>query len=119
MSTSNNTQQVKKASIGQAFSILLGTITALILFVPRLINAADKGMNMVDDLLDSGNILTNTMKQSAEDFKTLSALEGQVNYAERLEDINQTRRDNGLAPVDITSSRNSDAVAEALAALGK
>lgn len=112
-------QTNKRASLGQVWGLLLGSFVAVFMFIPRIINAADKAMNVIDDVLDSANDLSSTMKQTSGDFKNLSALEGQVAYQDRLADINEARAAKGLAPVDVASARNSDAVAEALAALGK
>lgn len=111
--------QANKATIGQAFGAILAAIVAAVMFVPRIINGMNKAMDVVDDVLDSGKNLTGTMRQTSEDFKNLSALEGQANYQERLHEINEARQARGLSSVDVASSRNSDAVAEALAALGK
>ena len=69
----SNQQQAKSVGLGQAFGIILGTLVSIVLFVPRLIGLADKTVDMLDDVLDSGKAITTTMKESAEDFSWLPA----------------------------------------------
>ena len=111
-------QQPQTVGLGKAFGIILSTIVSIVLFIPRLVQSANKGLDMVDDLLESGKSITTTMKESAEDFRNTSKLEADANYQARIDEINNTRKAQGLDEVEITSTRTlSPAAAEALAKL--
>ena len=114
----SNTNQAKSVGLGQAFGIILGTLVSIVLFVPRLIGLADKTVDMLDDVLDSGKAITTTMKESAEDFRNTSKLQADATYKQRMQDINDARTSQGLQPIDVQSARTlSPAAAEALAKL--
>ena len=91
--------------LGKAFGILLSTFVSVVMFIPRLVASANKGLDMVDDLLESGKSITTTMKESAEDFRNTSKLEADANYQARIDEINNTRKAQGLDEVEITSTR--------------
>ena len=114
----SNTNQAKSVGLGQAFGIILGTIVSIVMFVPRLIGLADKAVDMVEDVLDSGKAITTTMKESAEDFRNTSKLQADATYKQRMQEINDARTSQGLQPIDVQSARTlSPAAAEALAKL--
>lgn len=111
-------QQPQTIGLGKAFGIILSTIVSVILFVPRLVQSANKALDMVDDVLESGKSITTTMKESAEDFRNTSKLEADANYQARMSEINTTRKAQGLEEVEINSTRTlSPAASEALAKL--
>lgn len=111
-------QQPQTIGLGKAFGIILSTIVSIVLFIPRLVQSANKALDMVDDVLESGKSITTTMKESAEDFRNTSKLEADANYQARMEEINATRKAQGLDEVEINSTRTlSPAAAEALAKL--
>ena len=115
---SQQPQQPQTIGLGKAFGIFLSTFVSIVLFIPRLVASANKGLDMVDDLLESGKSITTTMKESAEDFRNTSKLEADANYQARMEEINNTRKAQGLDEVEINSTRTlSPAAAEALAKL--
>ena len=111
-------QQPQTVGLGKAFGIILSTIVSIVLFIPRLVQSANKALDMVDDVLESGKSITTTMKESAEDFRNTSKLEADANYQARMTEINNTRKAQGLDEVEINSTRTlSSAAAEALAKL--
>ena len=111
-------QQPQTVGLGKAFGIILSTIVSIVLFIPRLVQSANKALDMVDDVLESGKSITTTMKESAEDFRNTSKLEADANYQARMAEINNTRKAQGLDEVEINSTRTlSPAAAEALAKL--
>ena len=111
-------QQPQTVGLGKAFGIILSTIVSIVLFIPRLVASANKGLDMVDDLLESGKEITSTMKESAQDFRTMSKLEADANHAARLKEINSLRTVNNLEEVQVNTSRQLSAEAQAqLAAL--
>lgn len=109
-------KQPTTVGLGKAFGIILSTLVSVILFIPRLVASADKLVDMVDDVLESGKSITTTMKESAEDFRNTSKLEADANYKKRMEEINTARTDAGLSEVnEVNSSRTlSDAAQAAL-----
>lgn len=114
----SNQQQPQSVGLGKAFGILLSTFVSVVMFIPRLVASANKGLDMVDDLLESGKSITTTMKESAEDFRNSSKLEADANYKQRLEEINAERSAKGLDEIQLSTSRTlSPAAAEALAKL--
>lgn len=110
-------QQTKSVGLGQAFGIILGTLVSIVLFVPRLIGLADKAVDMVEDVLDSGKAITTTMKESAEDFRNTSKLQADASYKQRMVEINEARTVQGLEAIDVSSARTLSP--EAQAALDK
>lgn len=117
----NNQQaQTQTIGLGKAFGILLHTLVSVILFIPRIIGSANKVMDMTDDVLDAGKEITSTMKESAQDFRTLSKLEADANHAARLKEINSLRTVNNLEEVQVNTTRQLSAEAQAqLAALNQ
>ena len=114
----NQQQQTQTIGLGKAFGIILSTIVSIVLFIPRLVQSANKAMDMVDDTLDAGKEITSTMKESAQDFRTMSKLEADANHAARLKEINSLRTVNNLEEVQVNTSRQLSAEAQAqLAAL--
>lgn len=112
-------QQTKSVSIGQAFGIFLSTIVAALMFIPRLVQSANKAMDMVDNVVGTGVNITTTMLESSEDFRNTSKLESDAKYQARLNEINKERAEQGLPKVEIQSVRTvSDTAQEALAKLG-
>lgn len=99
--------------LGKAFGILLSTLVSVVLFIPRLVGSANKAMDMVDDVLDSGKNITETMKQTSEDFKNTSALEAEATYQQRMQEINTTRSEQGLSQVQLSTARTLSPAAQA------
>ena len=115
---SQQPQQPQTIGLGKAFGIFLSTFVSIVLFIPRLVASANKGLDMVDDLLESGKSITTTMKESAEDYRNTAKLEADVTYKQRLTEINQQRQAQGLEEVEVNTTRTlSPAAAEALAKL--
>ena len=111
-------QQPQTVGLGKAFGIILSTIVSIVLFIPRLVQSANKVMDMTDDVLDAGKEITSTMKESAQDFRTMSKLEADANHAAHLREINSLRTINNLEEVQVSTTRTlSPAAAEALAKL--
>lgn len=108
-----NTEQTKSVGLGQAFGIILGALVGAILFIPRLVQSANKLMDMTDDVLDSGKAITTTMKESAEDFRNTSKLQADATYQQRMAEINQARTIQGLDAVDVSSARTLSPAAQA------
>lgn len=114
----NQQQQTQTIGLGKAFGIFLSTLVSVVLFIPRIIGSMNKAMDMVDDTLDAGKEITSTMKESAQDFRTMSKLEADANHAARLKEINSLRTVNNLEEVQVNTSRQLSAEAQAqLAAL--
>ena len=113
---SQQQQQPQTIGLGKAFGIILSTLVSVILFIPRLVGSANKGLDMVDDLLESGKNITTAMRESAEDFRNTSKLEADASYQQRMLDINNARKAQGLSEVnEVNSSRTlSDAAQAAL-----
>ena len=97
--------QMKKATIGDAFGLILGAVVSLIMFIPRIIGLADKAVDLVEDTLDAGRALTTTMKESAEDFRNSSKAQADATFKNRIKDINTDREEAGLTPVAIDTAR--------------
>ena len=110
---SNNQQQTQTIGLGKAFGILLSTLVSVVLFIPRIIGSANKVMDMTDDVLDAGKEITSTMKESAQDFRTMSKLEADANHASRLKEINSLRTVNNLDEVQVNTTRKLSAEAQA------
>ena len=111
-------QQTQTVGLGKAFGIFLSALVSIVMFVPRIIGSLNKAMDMADDLLDGGKEITSTMKESAQDFRTMSKLEADANHAARLKEINSLRTVNNLEEVQVNTSRQLSAEAQAqLAAL--
>lgn len=106
-------QQPQTIGLGKAFGIILSTLVSIVLFIPRLVQSANKGLDMVDDLLESGKNITTTMRESSEDFRNSSKLEADANYKARLEEINNTRKAQGLDEVQVNTTRTLSPAAEA------
>lgn len=106
-------QQPQTIGLGKAFGIILSTIVSIVLFIPRLVQSANKGLDMVDDLLESGKNITTTMRESSEDFRNSSKLEADANYKARLAEINNTRKAQGLEEVEVNTTRTLSPAAEA------
>lgn len=96
---------MKKATIGDAFGLILGAVVSLIMFIPRIIGLADKAVDLVEDTLDAGRALTTTMKESAEDFRNSSKAQADATFNNRIKDINVDRAEAGLQPVALDTAR--------------
>lgn len=99
--------QVQSVGLGKAFGLILGSVVAIILFIPRLINLAGKAVDVADDVMDSGKALSETLKASAIDFKNTSALEAEATFQSRMKEINDAREAVGLQATTATTKRTA------------
>lgn len=106
-------QQPQTIGLGKAFGIFLSTLVAVVMFIPRLVGSANKALDMVDDVLESGKSITTTMKESAEDYRNTAKLEADATYKQRLTEINNTRKAQGLDEVQVNTTRTLSPAAEA------